>query len=260
MTQTALVTGASTGIGLEIARILAAGGNNLILVARNGEALNTLAGELQEKHKICVTSFVEDLSDPRTPMKICQEITNRKIEIDVLVNNAGVGVFGEFANTDLTEHLRLLSLNMMALTEFIGLLLPGMLERKRGHILNVASTAAFQPGPLMATYYASKAYVLSFSEALANEVKGKGVTVTALCPGPTRTEFQQRAGMQKSGLFKRLIVMDAETVARAGVRGMMNGKTLVVPGVINKLTAFATRFAPRSIAAAMARALQQEVE
>ncbi len=201
---TALVTGASSGIGEDLARLFAADGHNLVLVARGGERLHALAGELRDRKRIAASVIVADLSDPASPDRIARELVENGQQIDVLVNNAGFGQYGMFAKVDPVELGRLLQVNVSALTLLTRLLLPGMLSRRSGRVLNVASTAAFQPGPLMAPYYASKAYVLSLSEALAEETRGTGVTVTCLCPGPTTTRFQARAGMQKSKLFKML--------------------------------------------------------
>ena len=180
------------------------------------------------------------------------------MKVDVLVNDAGFGVYGPFSQTDGAKELEMIQVNISALTHLTKLFLPAMLERRCGRILNVASTAAFQPGPLMAVYYASKAYVLSFSEALANELAGTGVTVTALCPGPTDTEFQKQAGLEKTRLFSNPFVRDARSVARAGYEGMLSGKRIVIPGVANRLLAQSVRFAPRRFVTAIARSLQEQ--
>lgn len=179
--------------------------------------------------------------------------------MDVLVNNAGFGTYGAFAETDLGTELEMLQLNIATLTHLTKLFLEKMLAEGNGKILNVASTAAFQPGPLMAVYYASKAYVLSFSEALANELRGTGVSVTALCPGPTRTGFQRRAGMGASRLFD-WGVMDAPTVATIGYRGLMRERPLIIPGLKNKLLGFSVRLAPRRLVPAVVRVLQSKRE
>ena len=179
------------------------------------------------------------------------------ISVDVLVNDAGFGIHGRFSATPLERDLGMIQVNVAALTELVKRALPGMLGRRRGRILNLASTAAFQPGPLMAVYYATKAYVLSFSEALANELSGTGVTVTALCPGPTITDFQKTAGVEKTALFTGPLVMDAAAVARAGYRGMLRGQRLVIPGVANNVLVQALRVSPRRLATAIIRRIQE---
>ena len=254
---TALVTGASSGIGLELATLLAKDRHDLVLVARGRERLDSVARGLTTEFGVAATVLPTDLTDPAAPLDIVLALAEQKLLIDILVNNAGFGVYGFFANTPLEKELAMIQVNITALTHLTKLLLPRMLERRRGRILNVASTAAFQPGPLMAVYYATKAYVLSFSEALANETAGTGVTVTALCPGPTITEFQKRAGLEMTRLFKSPLVMDAPTVARAGYEGMMRGKRVVVPGATNRTLVQALRVTPRRLAAAVARRIQE---
>lgn len=239
---TALVTGASNGIGLELARLLAAGGNDLLLVARNAVRLGEVSQELAARHGVTATPLPTDLSRPEAAGQLVAGLGGQPV--DVLVNNAGFGAVGRFADTDWAAEAQMLQLNVVTLTELTKLLLPGMLERRSGRILNVASTAAFQPGPGMAIYYATKAYVLSFSEALAVEVGGSGVTVTTLAPGVTETGFQERAGTQHIPLSK-LGGMSAAQVAAAGYRGMMAGRQLVVPGAVNKLGVQAVRLGPR---------------
>lgn len=248
---TALITGASSGIGLELARIFARNGFSLVLVARNGAALQALAAELKPAS---VQVIALDLTLPDAP----QQVFNAAPNVDVLVNNAGYSVFGKFANFPLTDHLNIMQLNMSALVALCRLYLPSMLAAGSGRILNVASTAAFQPGPLMAIYYATKAFVLSFSEALANELEGTGVTVTTLCPGPTESGFQARAKMENSGLVKGKKIMDSRTVAEAGYRATMAGKTLEIPGFMNKLLAQSVRVSPRRMMVKVVRALQEE--
>ena len=191
---TALVTGASSGIGLELATLLAKDRHDLVLVARGRERLDGVARGLTEEFGVAATVLPADLTDPSAPIDIALALAERKLAIDILVNNAGFGVYGFFAQTPLEKELAMIQVNITALTHLTKLLLPGMLERRRGRILNVASTAAFQPGPLMAVYYATKAYVLSFSEALANETAGTGVTVTALCPVRPSPSSRNRPG------------------------------------------------------------------
>lgn len=255
---TALVTGASSGIGLELATLLARDRNDLVLVARTRERLEHVARGLGDEYGVEASVLPADLADPGAPARIAREIAGHGISIDVLVNNAGFGLHGLFAALPLESQLEMIRVNVTALTHLVGLLLPGMLERRRGRILNVASTAAFQPGPLMAVYYATKAYVLSFSEALASETAGTGVTVTALCPGPTMTEFQKRAGTEKTALFTGPLVLDAPSVALAGYRGLLRGEPLVVPGLGNKALVQALRVSPRRLVTAISRKIQQK--
>jgi len=248
----ALITGASGGIGLELARIFARQGYGLALVARSRERLEQIAAELKP-------ASVHVVPLDLTGSGAAQEVQHEIPSVDVLVNNAGYGVYGKFAASPLDDDLGLMQLNMAALVALTRLYLPGMIAARSGKILNVASTAAFQPGPLMALYYASKAFVLSFSEAIANELEGTGVTVTALCPGPTATGFQERAHVEKSRLFRYMKVMDARRVAEIGYRGLMAGKTVVIPGVMNKLLAQSVRVSPRKMVTKIARMVQEEV-
>ncbi|WP_243292239.1 SDR family oxidoreductase [Bacillus sp. FJAT-47783] len=259
MNQTALITGASNGIGLEFAYLFAHKQYNLVLVARSEEKLNELAHELERKYGISATVIAQDLATDGADQLIMKQLDAKGIEVDILINNAGFGGFGEFANTNLENELNMIQVNITALTALTKRVLPGMMKRKRGRILNVASTAAFQPGPLMAVYYASKAYVLSFSEALANELKDHHITVTALCPGPTKTGFTEKANLEKSKLFKQMKVMDVKTVVEAGYSGMMKGKTVIIPGLQNKLLASSTRFAPRNVVTSIVRSIQERV-
>ena len=252
----ALITGASRGIGWDLAHLFAKDGYNLVVVARTQKAMEELAGDLQESHGTSVHILVKDLTDPLAPEEIYRELTQKKIAVEVLVNNAGFGTYGPFAQTDLKKELDLLQVNIAALTHLTKLFLRDMISRGQGKILNLASVAGFQPGPFMAVYYASKAYVLHFSEALANELKGTGVTVTALCPGPTRTGFENEAKLEKSGLFKNLSVMDSRTVARIGYEGMKKGKTIVIPGLSNKLIVQLTRIGPREVVTQSVRMIQ----
>jgi short-subunit dehydrogenase len=235
--QTALITGASSGIGYELSKLFARDGFNLVLVARSSGALDRVAEKLRSAFKVSVRTLAKDLSNPRVPAELYADLTRDGITVDVLVNNAGYGVYGKFIETDLGEELGMLQVNMVSLTHLTKLFLPEMVARGQGGVLNVASTAAFQPGPLMAVYYATKAYVLSFTEALANEVKGTGVRVTVLCPGPTRSDFQARAQMEQSRLIHHRKLMDAGTAAEIGYAGFMKGRPLVIPGTVNKLLA-----------------------
>ena len=254
---TAVVTGASSGIGLEIARLLAADRHDLLLVARGEARLQEVAGLLTREFGITATVLASDLATPDGVPHVLDEIARKGLTVDVLVNNAGFGVYGPFAGSDPRETLEMIRVNVVSLTELTRGVLPQMAARRSGRILNVASTAAFAPGPLMAVYYATKAYVLSFSEALANETSGSGVTVTALCPGPTRTAFQGRAGLEGTRLSAGPIVGDARRVARAGYRGMLRGRSVVIPGVMNKVMVQALRISPRRLVTAIARRIQE---
>jgi uncharacterized protein len=254
--KTALITGASYGIGMELARLFARKGHNLVLVARSADRLRQLASELERAHGTRSLILASDLTEPGAPAYVLDQTTRAEIQVDVLVNNAGFGQFGFFAENDLEVCLQQIQLNVTTLTHLTRLYLPAMIERETGRILNVASTAAFQAGPLMAVYYATKAYVLLFSEAIANELKGTGVTVTCLCPGPTATEFQKRAKITGIRLFK-YGAMDARTVAEDGYRALMAGKPVAISGFKNWLVAQSVRFAPRQMATAVARRLQE---
>jgi short-subunit dehydrogenase len=251
--RTALVTGASGGIGLELARLFARGGHDLALVARSEGALRELAETLSREHGVRAIALPADLADPSTPPALAAALRERSLRVDVLVNNAGYGLNGPFAETNLARELAMIQVNVTAVTHLTKLFLTDMLAHRTGKILNVASTAAFVPGPGMAVYYATKAYVLSFSEALAEELRGTGVTVTALCPGPTRTGFQATAGAESANLFQGGGVMDQATVARAGYDALMKGKAVVVPGLRNRLQVESARLAPRSFVRRLVR-------
>jgi short-subunit dehydrogenase len=256
--KTALITGASSGIGYELARLFAHNHHNLVLVARSTAKLAQLADELQHQCGISAKPIALDLTATPAPQFLFDQLQREGLAVDILVNNAGYGRLGEFAEMPLEESLGQIQLNITALTHLTKLFLGPMLERHAGKILNVASTAGFQPGPLMAVYYATKAYVISFSEALANEVSGSGVTVTCLCPGVTDTGFQGRAGTEKTTLFRKLRPMDASTVAHDGYRGLMAGKSLVISGFRNWLLAEATRFGPRKLVTAISRKVMDQ--
>jgi len=258
-TQTALITGASGGIGYELAKIFAKDKYNLVLVARSGPNLTQFAGELERQFGISVKMFALDLSLPEAPSQLFAELQRSGISIDVLVNNAGYGKFGEFAQVALEESLGQIQLNITSLTQMTKLFLAPMLERRSGRIMNVASTAAFQAGPLMSVYYATKAYVLSFTEAIANELRGTGVTVTCFCPGATDTNFQKRANTENSRLFKKLGPADAKAVAHDGYRALMKGQTLAISGFRNWLVTESTRFAPRKVVTSISRWVAEKV-
>jgi uncharacterized protein len=260
MAETTLITGTSSGIGLELARLFAADRSDLILVARSEEKLERLAAELREQHGVQVRVLAKDLGDPASASKNIQAIYDtlaaENVTVDVLVNNAGFGLCGEFDALPLERQLEMVELNVTTLTHLSRLFLPGMIARRSGGILNVASTASFQSGPFLAVYYATKAYVLSFSEALAEELAGRGVRVTCLCPGPTATEFASVANV-KSKLLFRMGLADARSVAAAGYRAFRRGKTLIVPGMLNKFGTLAVRFTPRMFVRKFVRTLQE---
>jgi uncharacterized protein len=257
--QTVLITGASSGIGYELAKLFARDHYNLVLIARSGERLTQVATELSQLG-VSIKTLALDLAAPPAPKFLFDQLQRENIRVDILINNAGFGTFGEFAAMTEVEILGQIQLNVTTLTQITRLFLAPMLSRRQGKIMNVASTAAFQPGPLMAVYYATKAYVLSFSEALANELRGSGVAVTCFCPGATNTGFAKRAGNEGSRLFKQIGAMNAGTVARDGYRGLMKGKTLVISGTHNWLVAESVRFAPRKIVTAMSRWIAEKVE
>ncbi len=239
-----LITGASSGIGEEFARRCARDGKHLILVARRETKLRELQEELQEKYGIEVDVFPLDLSDHSSPQLAFDMADNAGYQVVELINNAGFGALGKFAELETARQIDMIQLNVTALTHLSRLFLPPMIERGEGRILNIASTAAFQPGPLMAVYYATKSYVLSLSTALSEELQGTGVTVTCLCPGPTKTEFADEADMADTPLFQRFAT-DVRSVVDAGYGGMLAGDMLVVPGLLNKLTALSARLIPR---------------
>jgi short-subunit dehydrogenase len=258
VSKTALITGASGGIGYELALLFARDGFDCILIARSEDRLNELAAHLESEFRVKTLVLAKDLSKATAVDEIYEEVSAAAMPVDVLVNNAGFPVYGLFVETDLTIELQMLQVNVVALTALTKLFLKSMVERRYGRILNLASTAAFEPGPLMAVYYASKAYVLSFSEALSNELQGSGVTVTALAPGPTRTGFQKRGHLEDSRLVQGEIA-DAASVARAGYRGLMAGKTLVIPGFSNKLIPWIVRVSPRRVVTRVVRRMQERV-
>jgi len=256
--EAALITGASSGIGLALARLFAADKRDLVLVARRREALTQLADELQQTHGVSVNVLAADLAEPDAATSLARALGAIGLSVNTLVNNAGIGVYGPFVESDPARETEMIRVNVIALTELTKKFLPAMVRLGRGQILNVSSTAAFQAGPLMSVYYATKAYVLSFSEALSNETAGTGVTVTCLCPGPTITEFQKRAGVDQTRLFNSPWVMNAEDVARAGYEGMKKGKTLVIPGVMNRLMVQGVRLMPRKAVTQAARRIQEK--
>lgn len=252
--RTALITGGSSGIGLALAKKFADHGYDLVLVARNLESLEKAGTKLNQDTAVKVTTIAKDLSQPNAPKEIYQELKQKNIAVDILVNNAGFGTEGAFVKTNLITELEMIQVNITALTHLTKLFLPDMLARGEGKILNVASTAGFQPGPFFAVYFATKAYVLSFTEALAEEVRGTGVIVTALCPGPTKTSFAERAETQGKGVFMRETrLLKADEVARIGYNALMKGKAVVVPGLTNKLMVFLLRLSPRRVVTKVVR-------
>lgn len=254
--KTALITGASSGIGYELAKLFARDGYRLVLVARDRSKLETQAAEFRKLGSPQVWTVAKDLAEIEAPFEIFDITQRAGAKVDVLVNNAGFGARGAFAKSDLDTELDMMQVNLVALTHLTKLYLPQMVAKRNGRILNVASTAAFQPGPFMAVYYASKAFVLSFSEAIAEELKGTGVTVTCLCPGATATAFAERASLSDSLLFKRGTAKAAD-VAREGYAGVMKGKRLVVTGTRNRFMAKLVRFVPKSWVLRSVRGLQE---
>jgi len=244
--QTALVTGASAGIGVDLAECFARDGYDVILTARTGPALEEIAQRLSKAYGVKATAIAGDLGAIGGGAKLAADIVARGLTVDVLVNNAGFGHAGGFAAEPAEPHLGMIDLNVRALTELTHIYWKGMLERGRGGVLNVASTAAFQPGPLMAVYYASKAYVLSFSEALWQEAQGTGVHVSCLCPGPTVSKFRERAGTGKTRLSKAGAPMASAPVARLAYQGFRKNARVVVTGFNNQVTIGLTRLLPRS--------------
>jgi short-subunit dehydrogenase len=240
--ETALITGPSSGLGMEFARLFAADGSDLILVSRNQQKLEALAAELRQGHGVNVHVLPHDLSVPGSSQRVYDDVASRGLTVDVLVNNAGFGHLAKFEKIPVEVYAQNIQVNISAVTELTRLYLPGMIERKRGKILNVASTASFQPGPNAAVYFASKAYVRYFSEALSEELRGSGVTVTAFCPGPTKTGFGELAHMETAPLFR--FAAESAPVARAGYQAMRSGRTTIVTGLGNKVLALNSKIFP----------------
>jgi short-subunit dehydrogenase len=259
MTETALITGASSGLGMEYAKLFAADKRDVVLVARRKDRLHALANELTGKWGIKAYVIAEDLVDPAAPQRIVEEVKRDGLQIDYLVNNAGFGATGPFAEVDLARELAMVQVNIAALVALTRAFLPEMIERKRGRVLNIGSTAGFQPGPFMAVYYASKAFVNSFTEALWYELRGTGVSATVSCPGATATEFSAVAGNDRTRLFK-LGAMNAAEVARQGYQAMLEGKPLVIHGLRNRIVAGSVRISPRPIVRAIAASMNRPPE
>lgn len=254
--KTALITGASSGIGEALAENFAKDGYNLVLAARGVVKMQVIAEELQQRYKIEVTVIAADLETNDGATRLHADIKSRGITISALANNAGYGTFGEFKDSALAPELAMMQLNMNTVVVLTKLFMPDLIAT-RGKILNTASTAAFQPGPYMAVYYATKAFVLSFSEAIAAELHGSGVTVTALCPGPTASGFQDKADMQASALVKGKKLPTADAVAAAGYRAMQRGQRVFIPGLMNWIMALSVRFTPRNIVTAMVKQMSK---
>ena len=252
-----LITGASSGIGLELARVCAAHQQDLILVARSQATLETLAEELRQKHSVHVQVLPIDLALSGAAEKVFQITQQNQWPVQILINNAGFGDHGAFVDADFKKQSEMIQVNIMALTQLKHVYLKAMRTAKSGWIMNVASTAAFQPGPLMAVYYATKSYVLSFSEALAEELRDSGVKITALCPGPTLSGFQEKANLSNVLLFKGTIPT-SQDVAVFGFKAMMKGQVVAIHGAMNRMGATSIRFAPRSLVVKMVKRLQEK--
>jgi short-subunit dehydrogenase len=252
----ALITGASMGLGAEFARLFASEGYDLVLTARSADKLEAIRKEVEGLHGVNARVIVGDLADPHAPIAIYDQVRAAGLDVDVLVNNAGFGMYGFFYQSDLPTELEMIQVNITALVQLTKLFVRDMVARKRGRILNVASTAGFQPGPLQPVYYASKAFVLSFTEAIANELRGTGVTATALCPGPTPTEFQKRANVGRVRGLRMMMRVSPDVVVRAGYRGMLKGKAVVIPGALNNIHVSLLRFFPRRMVTAVVRQVQ----
>jgi short-subunit dehydrogenase len=257
--STVLITGASFGLGADFAQLFAADKYELILVARSEDRLIAFQNTLETNHGVNVHVIACDLAKSEAAYELKAELDRRNLKVDVLVNNAGFGEFGLFCEIEALRQQEMIELNVTTLTLLTRLLLPDMIKRKQGKILNVASTAAFQPGPLMAVYFATKSYVLSFSVALANELKGTGITVTALCPGATDTHFVQHANLGDSKLFKRMKPANSMDVAKFGVSAMHKGKVVAVSGFLNNLLTLSVRLFPITWQATMVHKIQERV-
>ena len=257
--QRALITGGSVGIGAALADVFAGHGHDLILVSRNREKLEARGRAIHDRFGIDVVCLPEDLTDPQGSRRLYDTVAGRGLDVHYLVNNAGVGVYGKFATTDLDAELKMIQLNVTSVVGLTKRFLPAMIARRGGRILNVASMAAFLPGPWMSVYYATKAFLLSFSQAIDYELKPNGITVTTLCPGPTESEFKVRAGSERSQLFDAF-VMDAPRVARVGYDAMMKGKAVAIPGVRNKLIPLAVRVTPRPLIAQLSHRAARPTE
>jgi short-subunit dehydrogenase len=251
-----LITGASSGIGLELAKVHASKGGDLVLVSRDLQKLNSLKTELTEKYKVKVYVLEKDLSVPNSAQEVFNFTQQNNLQVDYLINNAGFGLYGFFSETEWEKESQMINLNILTLTHLTKLYLPEMIKRKSGKIMNVASTAAFQPGPLMSVYFATKAYVLSFSQAISNEVKEYGITVTAVCPGATESNFQKVSGMDKSGLVKGKKLPSSKEVAEFGYSAMLRGDLVATHGFRNKISTILVRFIPNNLLLQITRKIQ----
>ncbi len=258
MSNIALITGASSGIGVGLAHEFAKHKTDVVLVARNEVKLKEIARELSSTYNVKTIVMAKDLSKPDSAEELFLEVKQAGLEIGYLVNDAGFGDYGMFSESDWNKQQDMITLNILTLTHLCRLFLPKMIERKQGKILNLASIASFQPGPLMSVYYATKAFVLHFSEGINNELKGSGVTVTALCPGPTMSGFEEAANLKTSKLFKRKKLPDAAIVAEFGYRAMIKGKSVAIHGWMNRVIAFSVRLVPRNIVTVIVRKISEK--
>jgi hypothetical protein len=255
--KTALITGATKGIGYELTKLFARDSCNLVLVARDAKKLNEIKTDLSEKYTIDILIIVKDLSKPNAASEIFNETVKKKISINILVNNAGIGDFGKFQNQDFHKIGEILQINIISLTELTRLFMSSMLIKNKGQILNISSMAAFQPGPYMAVYYASKAYVQSFSEAITSELKGTGVSVTTLCPGPTKSGFQKEVGSENSNLAKYKLLSSSEEVAKDGYKALQGGKEIEIPGLLYSSLFNTSKVIPRKAKTKIIKKLQE---
>lgn len=253
-----LITGASSGIGLEFAKVCASHGNDVILTARSQDQLEALSTEIQTQYKVKVQVIPLDLSAVGSATQLFEIIKGKNWDVNILINNAGFGDHGAFAQSSLKKQIEMIQLNITSLTELTHLFLSPMLNRNNGKILNVASTAAFQPGPMMSVYYATKAYVLSFSEALAEELQNTGTTITALCPGPTTSGFQKAANFSNIALLNMMTIPSSKEVAEYGYDAMMKGKVIAIHGFKNSILAKTSRFLPRSVVRKIIKKIQSK--
>lgn len=257
--QTVLITGATTGIGFQLARLFAMNGYHLVTVARNESKLDQLQHAWTTEFGIDIHTIAQDLSHPNAVNEIITYLEKKQLQIDILVNNAGFGLFGPFIDTSIEQELEMIQVNIATLTHLTKFIAKKMVNNQSGKILNVASVAAFQPGPLMSVYFATKAYVLSFSEALTNELAEHGIQVSVLCPGPTHTGFEQRANLKQSKLFERN-VMQAEEVARTAYQQFLTGKSMIIPGKTNWMLVRSSQLLPRKMITGIVRKMQSEKE
>ena len=252
--ETVLITGASSGLGMELAKLFAADGSDLVLVARREDRLNELADKLRADHGVNVHVLPKDLSQKSAPEEIYNHLENAGIQIDVVVNNAGFGNKGHVTDLDTNLQLDMIQVNLVALFHLTRLFLPGIIERGHGGVLNVGSLAGFQPGPNLAVYFATKAFVLSLTEALAEEVSNPNIKISCLAPGPVKTEFGEKSDLEDSLLFK-VSLMEMEPVVKAGYEGFRKGQTIVIPGLKQQIVPFLNRFTPRLLVRKIAKKL-----